>query len=288
MLFFKIIIHYFKMWNLVIVAIFKNEAHILDEWLTHYRNEGVDHFYLINNDSSDDYQSQLQKHFKYITLVHDRRKNVQIQAYNQHFLGKVRQNTWMMVVDLDEFVYARKGFSTIAEYLKIVPKHVTQILIPWKIFGSNGHLTHPVSAIEAFTQRALYYETESPNLRHAIGGGGYKSITRVSKLRRISQHLSEINGESYLTYPTTQFEQLSKPHPWEIEYTEATFENHTLHLNHYRIQSAQFVENKINRGDVLVRTNEKLRTKAYFQIFDRNELTDTELRDKTRKVNEEL
>ena len=33
-----------------IVAIFKNESHILEEWIQHYIKEGVQHFYLINNE----------------------------------------------------------------------------------------------------------------------------------------------------------------------------------------------------------------------------------------------
>ena len=33
---------------LSVLAIFKNEGHIINEWLNHYLLEGVDHFYLID------------------------------------------------------------------------------------------------------------------------------------------------------------------------------------------------------------------------------------------------
>ena len=38
---------------LSIVAIFKNESWILKEWIEHYLNQGVDHFFLIDNGSTD-------------------------------------------------------------------------------------------------------------------------------------------------------------------------------------------------------------------------------------------
>lgn len=43
------------MYNLSICAIFKNESHILDEWIQHYLKRNINHFYLINYNSTDDY-----------------------------------------------------------------------------------------------------------------------------------------------------------------------------------------------------------------------------------------
>ena len=41
------------MYYFSIGAIFKNESHILKEWLDHYFFHGVDHIYLINDNSTD-------------------------------------------------------------------------------------------------------------------------------------------------------------------------------------------------------------------------------------------
>ena len=35
-----------KKYFLSVLSVFKNESHILEEWLNHYINEGVEHFYL--------------------------------------------------------------------------------------------------------------------------------------------------------------------------------------------------------------------------------------------------
>ena len=43
------------MYNLVVAAVFKNEAPILKEWILHYLKWGVEHFYLVNDGSTDNY-----------------------------------------------------------------------------------------------------------------------------------------------------------------------------------------------------------------------------------------
>lgn len=45
--------------KLGILAMFKNEAHIIKEWLNHYISEGVTFFYLINDNSNDNFENQI-------------------------------------------------------------------------------------------------------------------------------------------------------------------------------------------------------------------------------------
>lgn len=40
---------------MAIGTIFKNEALYLEEWINHYLNRKVDHFFLINDKSDDNY-----------------------------------------------------------------------------------------------------------------------------------------------------------------------------------------------------------------------------------------
>jgi hypothetical protein len=42
--------------KIVVVTMFKNESHVLKEWIEHYLREGVDTFLLTDNDSSDNYK----------------------------------------------------------------------------------------------------------------------------------------------------------------------------------------------------------------------------------------
>ena len=58
------------MHKLSIGAIFCNEAPSLKEWLDHYINRNVDHFYLINDNSNDNFKEVLDPYIQkgYITL----------------------------------------------------------------------------------------------------------------------------------------------------------------------------------------------------------------------------
>ena len=44
---------------LSICAIFKNEGHYLKEWIEFHKLQGVEHFFLYNNNSTDDYEQVL-------------------------------------------------------------------------------------------------------------------------------------------------------------------------------------------------------------------------------------
>ena len=56
------------MYKLSIISMFKNESSIIKQWIEHYLEEGVEHFYLIDNGSTDDYNTQIKDYMNYITL----------------------------------------------------------------------------------------------------------------------------------------------------------------------------------------------------------------------------
>ena len=74
---------------LVLCAIFKNESHILQEWIEHYLIRGIEHIYLINDFSNDNYMEILNPYIEEnkITLYNnDKDENIfgkQTKAYNK-------------------------------------------------------------------------------------------------------------------------------------------------------------------------------------------------------------
>ncbi len=80
----------------------------MEDWLTHYLNEGVDHFYLIDNNSSDNYLPLLRKYIQkgIVDLYIEPVGGNQMRNYNKR-LSQIKEETkWIMVVDFDEFLYA--------------------------------------------------------------------------------------------------------------------------------------------------------------------------------------
>ena len=65
-----------KRYNLVVASMFKNENSVIKEWLDHNIAVGVEHFYLIDNGSTDGYANILHPymHRGLVTLVADPRR----------------------------------------------------------------------------------------------------------------------------------------------------------------------------------------------------------------------
>jgi len=250
---------------LAICAIFKNEGHILAEWLDHYIREGVDHFYLIDNGSTDDYLPSLAPYQDKITLFHDPERHKQIDHYNTYVLPHLKESEWWLVVDLDEFVYARKGFKTIPAYLSTLPENIAIVRIAWKIFGSNGQEQQPAQVIQALTRRAI--------VPHPYPGFQYiKSLSRGRRITKIRCHECLLSGGISIWSngsPTPLHGEVSVLSP---------IEDHALHLNHYVVQSrVWFFGVKAVRGDASWAKYDTIRDKEYFEKYDRNEVVDDEL-----------
>ena len=95
---------------LVVVASFKNKAAVMREWLTNYTGQGVQHFYLVDNGSTDNWRLET-KGFP-VTIKHsdsdDQLYNI-YQSYNKNFLKKVKQKSYyVMVTDVENIIFSEK------------------------------------------------------------------------------------------------------------------------------------------------------------------------------------
>ena len=50
---------------IAILTCFKNESHILKEWIEHYKNRGIEHIYMINDFSTDNLSRKNTRIFRY-------------------------------------------------------------------------------------------------------------------------------------------------------------------------------------------------------------------------------
>lgn len=249
-----------KPYFLSIVAVFKNEAMGMEEWLNHYIMQGVEHFYLIDNGSTDNYKEIFSK-FNNITCIVNPKKHCQTKHYNKYLSTVKKYAEWVAVVDLDEFVYARKGFNKIKDFLLTVNDDVGCISLAWKMFGSNGHIVQPTSIRTGFTRRRVGCSEESNN----------KEIVRTNKLLKFRIHSHKIRKCEKIKLPVLN--------------NEESLNQSVLHLNHYAIQSRQFFENiKMKRGDASNPKYEDIRTWEYFRDFDHNDILDEELKNISLKI----
>lgn len=249
-------------YKLVIIAMFKNESHIMREWLTHYINQGVEHFYMIDNGSTDEWRIETKD--MPVTVYTDTRKHCQTKLYSDYFLEEVKRDAeWVAVLDLDEFMYARNGYKKISDYLFTVDDNIGNIEVKWKMFGSNNHIKQPKWAINSFTKRKKFGTKDAGIASIPLDFFG-KCIGRTINIVDFSDHhKGNVKDCKKLIYPE--------------QYTEESLSESPLHINHYAIQSQEFFRSvKMARGDSYYSTN--LRDNKWFLAYDFNDIEDTELK----------
>lgn len=128
------------MYNVSICAIFMNEAEYLKEWIEFHRIVGVEHFYLYNNRSSDNYLEILSPYIEkgLVTLKDWPKPQSQMSAYQDFIDNHSHETQWVGFIDLDELVVPNET-DTIGEFLKgFINRPV--VIIYWKCFGTSGYL----------------------------------------------------------------------------------------------------------------------------------------------------
>jgi len=242
-----------QQYYLSVGAMFKNESHSIKEWIRHYLHHGVEHFYLINDNSSDNFMEYIQEYIdqKIITLFNvnepyylGRQRNL----YNRHILPFIKETKWLLMVDMDEYVWSKMDVK-LPNVLKIC-ENLGQIQIKQHIFGSNGHISQPKFLVKSFTKRIRDNSTD----------GKLKYLVNTSyDFSSLNIHHANFSDENLMT-DASKF-MLINP-----EY---------FIMNHYCCQSVEFWNDiKCTRGDgdhYLTRTPED------FHQYDINEEEDFEL-----------
>ena len=188
-----------------ICAIFKDEAPYLREWVHFHRLQGFERFHLYNNESSDNWTSELFDLIaEGVVTVHDwPGKAQQIPAYKD-FINRCKSQyklyQWVAFIDIDEYLYCRSG-ATVASLLRDY-RNYAAVEAGWIIFGTSGHKTRPEGlTIDNYTMRSeLDFEE---NTKHV------KSIVRPARVVNFRDpHQMDVFG------PTAKPADLKINHYW--------------------------------------------------------------------------
>ena len=230
--------------DFVVVAAFSDEAHIITEWLDHYFAEGARHIYLIDNASKDGSADRIKKHPHFeskITYVSEPSKKVsQKIMINTHFGPYKNEAKWVLVADIDDFVFASgtSGTDTIHTFLnKFLPenKEVSQILVPVRMFGSSKHVQQPDSVRQSFIDHQPYSD------RNQI-----RSLVDASRVLQygIGSHVT-YDGKCVLSNGMPLVMSTT------VNMTLYPADGFALHANRYAVQSFDvFMNIKVPRGGI--------------------------------------
>ena len=189
------IVWFFKpnTYNLSIVAIMKNEKPYLKEWLEYHRMQGVEHFYLCDNESTDQTKEYLEPYIQkgLITYIFMPGKNKQLYCYEKVVAEYKNETKWLAIIDLDEFLVPLKA-KTMVDFLKEFDD-VSEVSLYWMNYGDNGSIKRPDGLVtEFFTSHGKF-------LNHTV-----KSIVKPGQVIDFkafgSNHYVHVNGKSVNEY----------------------------------------------------------------------------------------
>lgn len=216
---------------LSIVCIFRNEAVHLDEWLRFHIGMGVDHFYLYNNFSADDFAAVLEPYIGkgLVTLYDWPVKAGQLQAYRHCVKTHALDSIWMAFIDADEFLFSPDCISL----RDILPAYAEfpAVMVHSPFFGSSGiDARPPVPITRAFTKRA------------PLSRASAKTIANPRWIYAIR----DVHAFKY--WRGTAVDTDMKP------FDASKVRLDKLRLNHYWSRSLQDLADKIARGDAFTTT----------------------------------
>ena len=255
-------------YDLAIVAIFKDEAKYLGEWIDYHLLAGVNHFYLYNNDSSDDYEKILAPYIEknLVTLIDWSGRLMMYPAYDDAIEKYRFECRYMTFIDLDEFIFPKTNQSIVEIVDEILSSDSSAAALGMNVqhFGSNGEEKADYSrgVLERFTRRApsdwVIFKENEPN----IGNIFIKSVVNPRRVDYyFSPHfpiyfkgLKSINSDGAETYHAGN-------HPICAN---------KIVVNHYAVKSKEeYVKKKMPRGSACLK--ETPYGMKNFELHDRNE-----------------
>lgn len=174
---------------LSIAAIMKNEKPYLKEWIEYHLLQGVEHFYLCDNDSTDNTKEYLSPYIKkgIITYIYLPGTKQQQVCYDKIVNTYKDKTEWLAIIDLDEYLVPLKA-NNMKSFLKEY-EDVSEVSLHWMNYGSNNTFTRPNGLItEFFTSHGI-------KLNHTV-----KSIVRPKAVKGFdyfgSNHYVRVEGKS--------------------------------------------------------------------------------------------
>ena len=239
-------------YNLSVCVCIKNEAKYMRDFVSHYVGQGVDHFYIVNNGSTDNIEDTIQSlpNASQITMITDNRDMGMLTKdsgahghallLNEHFFPLIVSETkWAIMVDCDEFMGGQNGY-TIASYLETLGSEVGCVYVLWNIINpakdAEGKICeHFVPELNRKRINHDHMGSMNKYIRFASDFG--KSIVRTSMCTRLWIHLCHTTGIRINNYGHVLATDKQADNHNKISYSENAFASVPIYLNHYAIRN---------------------------------------------------
>lgn len=134
-------------WELTVAAIFQDEAPYLQEWIEFHQMVVIEHFWLYNNDSSDNFFQVLEPYIAsglvdlidWPSMNHDFHNHcfvTQPAAYLNAVAKAQTTSHWLALIDIDEFLFS-PTVENVADILNKEFPHASGVGVNWQCFGTS-------------------------------------------------------------------------------------------------------------------------------------------------------
>jgi hypothetical protein len=235
----------------------KNETENLNDWIEHYINEGVEHFFITSNNSTDGIENFIlnSEYKNIITLITD---NSDINIYNEqvkhreilckNFYNIIKNSTeWCILVDIDEFMYGKNGY-TLSSFIDTLDEDIGCFYVYWNIFkptlDSENNISDKFSLKKSCKRINLDLISDLSYEIKFVSKFG-KSIFRTSMLQDHTQlwiHKVPTSGKIITNYGNISDYKYDNAD--DIYWSESNYTKVNICLNHYAIRNKKDYDNK--------------------------------------------
>lgn len=261
----------FKAWNLKrqiknnkkqpeyylsVVAIAKNEGSYFKEWLDWHIGQGVEKFYIYDNESTDFTREVLQPYIDsgFVDYIYFPGYRRQLAAYDDWFSKHRFDSRWVAIIDLDEFIVPLKN-KTIPEYLKDF-EDAPVVEINWMCYGSSGQMNRkPGGVMDRFRRHSKPLHPLNNHVKSIADPKRVYGMIGCHEMARINGKAVDSNGNRV-----------------KISWRDRPPVHELIRINHYAVRSyEEFIEKK-GRGRASGPTRHL--EDEYFRQFDLNDIED--------------
>lgn len=235
-------------YNVSICSIFKNEAPYLKEWIEFNHIIGVEHFYLYNNNSNDDYMSVLEPYINsgLVTLYQWPKNQAQMECYYDCIVKHKNDTKWIGFIDIDEFIVPIE-MNSIYDFLRPFEKRYGAVKVYWKMFGTSGLLERDMNTLvtESFIVSWPKYYSVGKCFYNTSFGFDFHDPRNACL-----HHMFWVDYKGSSMPPVNPFKKVCL-----FGSDMAKSEVHPIQINHYFTKSYKEYAIKKSKGDVYFEIN---------------------------------
>lgn len=240
---------------LAICAIAKNEGPYFKEWIDWHQKQGVEKFYIYDNESTDCTKEVLAPYIESGLVEYNYwpGKKQQLATYDDCFERHRLDARWIAVIDLDEFIVPIKDKS-IPDFLHDLEQY-SSVEINWLVYGSGGaKKKEPGGVMERFRKHSMPEHKLNTHVKSIVDPRRVCTMVGCHEASRISGRAADSHGN-----------------PLKKGFRDRVPQQDVIKINHYAIKSYEEFLAKRARGRARI---DSLRDMGYFERYDLNDIVE--------------